>query len=382
MSDVERRIATGSAPLRASGATGSAGGRRLIGYAALFNSRSADLGGMAEIIAPGAFTTALKSSDVRALLNHDANLVLGRTKAGTLRLRQDAVGLLAEIDVPNTPAGDGVLESVRRGDISQMSFSFRVAPNGDKYSTDSDGRVLRRITEVAEIFDVSPVTYPAYAATTLSVRALAQVNKPAKVVQRLRLDAALADNVRAVDALASHEEARREAVALAARRARGKRCLAKLVTDQRAWRAVERAAIHEAGHSALLWQDGAGVADVGLSLEGSPALSVGGYARCRDEELRSVGAILGGIAAERLAGLTNGQPPEPGDVKKARRELDSARRSDDHIELEIIRAQDRLRKLWPAVLALATEIRLHVEVPGDDAERVIARALIANRDAA
>jgi hypothetical protein len=169
---------------------------------------------------------------------------------------------------------------------------------------------------------------------------------------------------------------------LAVRRARGKRILARMVTNEPMWRFVQRAAIHEAGHAVLHWQDGAGVADVGLYLQESPALSVGGYARCRDEELRSVGAILGGIAAERLAGLTNGEPPDRGDLRRATAELPYSKRSHDALELEIIRAQDRLRKLWPAVTALATEIRLHAEVPGDDAERVIARALISSRDAA
>jgi uncharacterized protein len=380
--DIERRIAPGAAPLRAAGGTGSASGRRLVGYAALFNSRSADLGGMTEILEPGCFTKALKISDVRALMNHDANLLLGRTKAGTLRLREDATGLLAEIDVPATPFGDSVLESVRRGDLTQMSFAFRVAPNGDRYSTDPDGRTLRRITEVAELYDVSPVVYAAYPATSLSLRARARVNKPAPAAaQRRRLDVALQDNARALAAIEAREVARYEAAARAERRVRHCRIMAKLVDNPAMWRAVERAAVHEAGHAALFWADGANVDAVGLVLEDRPALSVGGFARCVDPDLRSAGAILGGIAAERLAGLTLGEPPDRGDVRKARMELPLDGRSHNDVEREIGRAQDRLQKLWPSVLELARQIRRNVEVDGPDAERIIARAVTNTRNA-
>jgi HK97 family phage prohead protease len=104
------------------------------GYAATFNSFSADLGGFREKIAPGAFEKVLSSNpDTRALVNHNPDLILGRTTAGTLRLSEDAHGLRVEMDLPDgITYADDLKISMERGDISQMSFSFRIAPGGDK----------------------------------------------------------------------------------------------------------------------------------------------------------------------------------------------------------------------------------------------------------
>lgn len=151
----------------------SSGRRPIIsGYAARFNSLSGDLGGFREIIRPGAFRSAIATSDIRALWNHDANMVLGRTKAGTLRVEETDGGLYVEIDPPDTAAGRDALEMIRRGDVTQMSFAFKLAPGGDTWSKASDGTARREITRFAEVFDVSPVTYPAYADTEVSVRSL------------------------------------------------------------------------------------------------------------------------------------------------------------------------------------------------------------------
>ncbi|MFF3062630.1 HK97 family phage prohead protease [Streptomyces sp. NPDC057909] len=140
--------------------TGQDGGTVVTGYAAKFNTRSQDLGGFVETIAPGAFTRALEEShDVRALINHDPNLVLGRTTAGTLRLTQDDIGLRYEVDLPNTTAAKDLTESLKRKDISQSSFSFRAIR--EDWSYDTDGRELRTLQDL-ELCDVSPVTYPAY----------------------------------------------------------------------------------------------------------------------------------------------------------------------------------------------------------------------------
>lgn len=145
--------------------------RRIVGYAALFNSRSADLGGFEEVIAPGAFKDAIAGSDIRSLFNHDPNLVLGRVKAGTLRVEEDDRGLKIENDLPDTQVGRDLLVSMNRGDVDQMSFAFRIAQGGDVWE-ERDGSVVRTITKVAEMFDVSPVTYPAYPDTSVAVRRL------------------------------------------------------------------------------------------------------------------------------------------------------------------------------------------------------------------
>lgn len=168
--DIERRFIP-AGELRVAG-DGSSSSKRITGYAAKFNSLSEDLGGFREQIAPGAFANTIKSADVRALFNHDANLILGRTKAGTLRLREDDVGLAYEIDPPNTQAARDLAESINRGDISQNSFGFSTI--ADEWRKNSDETWTRTLKEV-ELFDISPVTYPAYPQTDIAMRALSAV---------------------------------------------------------------------------------------------------------------------------------------------------------------------------------------------------------------
>lgn len=142
-------------------------GRRLVGYAALFNT-PADIAGMfREQIAPGAFTQAIQRDDVRALVNHDANMVLGRNKAGTLRLSEDDKGLRVEVDMPDTQMARDLGVSMERGDINQMSFGFIV-----KREEFTDEEPPLRTIREAELFDVSVVTYPAYEETEVGLRSL------------------------------------------------------------------------------------------------------------------------------------------------------------------------------------------------------------------
>jgi uncharacterized protein len=145
-------------------------GNTIRGYAAVFNSKSEDLG-FREIIMPGAFDRALaETHDVRALWNHNSDLVLGRTKSGTLRLSVDARGLKIEADMPDTQAGRDALTLIKRGDVSEMSFAFRVPAGGDAW-TEEGRTMVRRVTDV-DLLDVSPVAYPAYTKTKVSARCL------------------------------------------------------------------------------------------------------------------------------------------------------------------------------------------------------------------
>ncbi|MFH4454457.1 HK97 family phage prohead protease [Vibrio alginolyticus] len=147
-------------------------GPRIVGYAAKFNTRSNNLGGFVEVIAPGAFDDVL-DDDVRALFNHDRNFVLGRTKAGTLTLTVDEVGLRYEITPPDTQTvRDMVIEPMDRGDVNQSSFAFRLPSDGYRWDEGDDGVYIRTITRVSKLLDVSPVTYPAYNDTEASTRAL------------------------------------------------------------------------------------------------------------------------------------------------------------------------------------------------------------------
>lgn len=149
------------------------------GYAAVFNSETVIGGkswGFREKIAPGAFSDALKSSDVRALFNHDEDLVLGRLKAGTLRISEDERGLKVEIDPPDTQDARDLITKMQRGDIDQMSFAFTM--EGGAQAWDESGEMpLRTIQKVGELLDVSIVTYPAYPDTEAAARSLAAVKK-------------------------------------------------------------------------------------------------------------------------------------------------------------------------------------------------------------
>lgn len=141
--------------------------RTLVGYAAVFE-RLTDIGGyFQEKIAPGAFADAIKG-DVRALIDHDRGRVIGRTKSGTLRLTEDGTGLRVEIDVPNTTDGNDLWELVERGDITGMSFGFRVT----KETWDETGDIPVRTIEKLELLEVSAVAWPAYEDTTLAKRSL------------------------------------------------------------------------------------------------------------------------------------------------------------------------------------------------------------------
>ena len=140
--------------------------KTLSGHAAVFNQR-ADLGWFFEEIAPGAFSDSIAADDIRALWNHDARLVLGRNKAKTLELSEDETGLAVKIYPPDTQAGRDALVSIERGDVSQMSFGFQVIEQ--KWAVLEDKRELRTILK-ATIFEVSPVTFPAYTGTDISAR--------------------------------------------------------------------------------------------------------------------------------------------------------------------------------------------------------------------
>lgn len=164
--EVERR--TYGVELRAKDT--ATGGSTIEGYAAVFNSKSEDLG-FREIIMPGAFDRALEEShDVRALWNHNSDMVLARTKSGTLRLTVDERGLKIEADMPDTQAGRDALTLIRRGDVDQMSFAFRTLT--DEWRME-DGETIRELRDL-ELLDVSPVAYPAYAETQVSARAREQ----------------------------------------------------------------------------------------------------------------------------------------------------------------------------------------------------------------
>lgn len=137
------------------------------GYFAVFNSNYEIAPGMSESVAPGAFASSI-SGDIRALVNHDTTLVLGRTKAGTLQLREDTHGLWGHIDVnPKDADAMNLYERVKRGDVDQCSFGFDI--RSEDTDINEDGSVHWTITDV-ELYEVSCCTFPAYSETSISAR--------------------------------------------------------------------------------------------------------------------------------------------------------------------------------------------------------------------
>lgn len=138
------------------------------GTAAVVDSLSGEIFGFREKIAPGAFDAALAKSDIRGLFNHDPNMILGRTKPGTMTVRADEKGL--HYDIPELPQSRAdVAEAIARGDVDGNSFSFVVEKDSWEYP--KDGPAIRTILEFDELFDLGPVTFPAYPQTTVSARA-------------------------------------------------------------------------------------------------------------------------------------------------------------------------------------------------------------------
>lgn len=134
------------------------------GYAAKYNT-VADVGDFDETILPGAFDGAVRSGqDVKCLFNHDESIVLGRVANGTLKLRADDKGLWFECQLnPESAEHKNVYASIQRGDVSECSFGFSAqGNNSQRFSMQKNGKPLREIMQVEKLFDVSPVTYPAY----------------------------------------------------------------------------------------------------------------------------------------------------------------------------------------------------------------------------
>lgn len=162
MTNIERREAT----LELRVAKSETDSPKIEGYSAVFGQLSSDLGGFREQIAPGAFAESIKSHDIRALFNHDPNAVLGRNKAGTLVLSEDDNGLFMRVNPPDTQWARDVVALIERGDVTGQSFSFVV----EEDSWDKQDAGWTRTLKKVRLYDVGPVTFPAYPQTDASVR--------------------------------------------------------------------------------------------------------------------------------------------------------------------------------------------------------------------
>jgi len=143
--------------------------RKMVGHAAVFGEATEIGGYFREQIEPGAFKKSIKEDDVRALWNHNPDHVLGRNVAGTLRLSEDEHGLKVDITPPDTQLARDLAISIERGDINQMSFAFQVVEEEWIRAEKAKDLDLRKIKKV-RLFDVSPVTFPAYEGTDIALR--------------------------------------------------------------------------------------------------------------------------------------------------------------------------------------------------------------------
>ena len=167
----ERRTITGTVHARA---IGDGMPKEIGGIAAVVNSVT-DLGYFEEVITPGAFDYALsREYDIRCLFNHEAELILGRTKAETCKVFVNADGNLEYTWIPDygNPTHMSVVRSIMRGDITQSSFAFTIKEQTWTDSTKYGTMGKRTITMIDELFDVSPVTYPAYSETEADARSI------------------------------------------------------------------------------------------------------------------------------------------------------------------------------------------------------------------
>lgn len=138
------------------------------GYFAVYGDIYNVWEGATESIAPGAFSESI-SGDVRALYNHDDSLILGRTSAGTLELKDDSHGLWGRIKINrNDSDAMNAYERIKRGDVTGCSFGFNIESEETEYR--DDGTVHWTITKVNPLYEVSPCVFPAYGATNVSAR--------------------------------------------------------------------------------------------------------------------------------------------------------------------------------------------------------------------
>ncbi|EOA3906082.1 HK97 family phage prohead protease [Bacillus cytotoxicus] len=152
-------------------------GKRTISGAIKYNTESAEMRDwwgdtFVEEIAEGAFDESLKVRDVVGLWSHDTSQVLGNTKSNTLRIEDDKKELRFELDIPNTTVGNDAWELIKRGDVDGVSFGMKVIK--DKWSSEEreNGKLYKRSILNAELYEISPVAFPAYPANEVNVRSL------------------------------------------------------------------------------------------------------------------------------------------------------------------------------------------------------------------
>ena len=176
MGQVERRVIMADVEVR----NAEKGTPKLVGHGSVFNTETVIAGRFREKVEPGAFRDSVKEDDIRVLFNHDANYVLGRQSAGTATVVEDGNGLRYEADVnPNDPQAMSVAAKVQRRDVTGSSFSFTIESDDDEewIAPDKRGGLPLRVIKRAKVFDVGPVTFPAYVQAEASARSLTRADE-------------------------------------------------------------------------------------------------------------------------------------------------------------------------------------------------------------
>lgn len=151
------------------------------GYGAVFNQWSEELGYFREKIRAGAFAESLKrGDDIRAFGHHRSDQIIGRRSAGTLKLAEDEKGLKVEIAIPDTTAGRDTLISVKRGDLTGMSFGFNVVDDEWSRQTEGGKTIYSRELIRVDLHEVSVVSFPAYPGTSVEARSMDEIAKEGK----------------------------------------------------------------------------------------------------------------------------------------------------------------------------------------------------------
>jgi HK97 family phage prohead protease len=177
----------------------SPAGPVISGYAIVFNKWSQDLGGFKEIIEPGAVSRANNFHGVVSIFNHDANYILGRVP-DTMKVTVDDYGVRFDVTVPDTAFGNMVRTAVERGDVNGCSFGFTIAADGDSWTKNKAGLWERTIKRFAKIYDLSPVVFPAYLDTSVSInpdelakRQADELKKQSEAVRKVRYQLHIAE---------------------------------------------------------------------------------------------------------------------------------------------------------------------------------------------
>jgi len=165
--------------------------KKIIGHGAVYNKLSDDLGGFRELFEPGSFADSIKVDDIRSLRDHTPTYILGRRKAGTLELQEDERGVYYEVAMPETSYADDLIVSIERGDVTGCSIIFQVdGEKGERWFMEGkevekleafiamwDGKrhKIERHINKARMYDIGPVTFPAYPQTDIKARSLVEV---------------------------------------------------------------------------------------------------------------------------------------------------------------------------------------------------------------